>query len=272
MLHAPISADAEKNLHKFFLPATFQSSAIDDVTTLPEESQLRIAKMLQGRTERLEAEEAMAAEIAGAMGDYEWVEGLVQDEDLDRLLMYQSQQQEWRKLMQEANSSFEQLPDDAKLPVHIRVPEVTRRKKLKRLERERNMKLLRHTLQEHAARREKVTTRDGKEVSSEEAMKIKERKKALQLLRKAYEPMVPPFAADPEELWRRGVTVPPSLQEHHLDENPTSTEAVLSRQLMLQGYNDFCAQKKDEYVQAVRRRYSAGLPAYQFYDFIGKRH
>jgi hypothetical protein len=72
------------------------------------------------------------------------------------------------------------------------------------------------------------------------------RRNAVTVLRHAYAHSAPPFAADPEDLWKRGVIVPPDFQR-----GAQATPAAI--QLDLPAYHDFALAMRNKYAASKSR-------------------
>jgi hypothetical protein len=135
----------------------------------------------------------------------------------------------------------------------MRELEQRRRKKLKRLARQRDQAIFHGFWQQHQMRGNKVE-------ETAEAKEVRLKNQAVNIIRKGFEFSAPPFAADPEDLWRRGITVAPDLQRTAMTDTTKldSPQAKIAAELQLPPYHEFALRKRHEYAEMVERRAAAG--------------
>ncbi len=78
----------------------------------------------------------------------------------------------------------------------------------------------------------------------------------MPVLRHAYENSAPNFAGDPEEMWRRGITVAPAVQGSHMRAGDADRSSIAG-ELQLPAYCDFAMELRHRYREHVAK---AGSP------------
>ena len=254
--------DDGTGLEAYMLPSGFESSH-GDVHSLTKESLARIAELSRGRRERMMAEDefhAQGAQLRETAADFtlELSRGLVDDEELARTIVVKSEEKAFDRVARQFYEHNEQYREDQSLLYGIKELEERRRKKLKRLQRLKDKAIFHHFWTQHQAGGNTVQ-------ETQESKEARLKTQAVNIMRKAFEYSAPPFAADPEDLWRRGITVAPDLQRNAMADNTKldSPQAKIAAELQLPPYHEFALKKRHEYEEMCARRAAAGHGAFE---------
>ena len=241
------------DLDAYMLPSGFES-AFGDVGSLGRDSLVRIAELSRGRRERMMAEDeffAQGAQLRETAGDFvlELSRGLVDDEELARTIVVKSEEKAFDRIAKLAAEQYETFREDAGTIASIRELEKRRAKKLRRLQKLKEQAIFHAYWETHRERGTKIE-------ETQEAREVRLRLQAVNIVRKAYEYSAPPFAADPEDLWRRGITVAPDLQRNAMADPSRfdSPQAKIAAELQLAPYHEFALKARHHYEEFVARR------------------
>lgn len=179
------------------------SSRVVDLRNISDESAQRIAAMLAGRRQRIQAEAASPAKAAVQVSVL--LEELDSEERAARDMLRRTEQKDFEKVglaEQEARLSsalnFESHQRRIEAEKHIR-------RKQNKLRQE----ILRESFWNFAKKSERLIDFEGKTKNIDASPSIRE---TTTILAEVYRDSALPFATDPEECWQRGVTTVPSLQ------------------------------------------------------------
>jgi hypothetical protein len=241
-------------------------------TDLPPESVARIVAMCRSRRERVLADEEVHAQNIRLQDESatflrQMILGLEEEEATMRTGLIKTEERgavAIARQMEDSARVFEQQLEA--LRQRRNVERMVQLKK-KRLQQELDHEKFRAFWKQHHADR---PTSDVEE-------KDKMWNRLMPLVRRAYEYAAPPFATDPEELWCRGVVVPPDLQSSSSRvprraadvRTLTGSDEVselLQNELKLPAYHDFGMKLRQQYSQFVHQHGSpeerlAGSPA-----------
>jgi hypothetical protein len=218
-----------------------------DVSNLPPDSILRVAEMTRARRARLLAEEETWAQ-EGTFGDKEdefaqqELRLIMADEDTARSALHRTEEKARDRILR-SFAENELLKSEA-------VGDRRQRQQFEKL-RQREMKSLNDDLKRKAfyAFWEKERSSGSKATHSHSQRSGSERpldrvNEATMILRMAYHHSVPPFTTDPEEVWRRGVTVAPDFQH----QDPVGAELNLPR------FHEYAARMRNKFMESQHQK------------------
>jgi hypothetical protein len=231
-----------------------------DTSALSEESLARVAAMTRLRRERFAAEEARwaqreAEQAESGRANVELTSGLADDEAEERAGVAAGERRARERLAGQQRDGSSGHGED--MERHRRVQELE-------ANRDRRVRQLRSELEKERFRAYWAEHRTAKHW--EQQPEYQHRRKhdgklggATAVLRKAYEHSAPPFATDPAELARRGVTAAPELQERTMGRlvgasGDDAAAALIQSRLQLPPYHQFAAGMRERYAADVAQR------------------
>lgn len=218
-----------------------------DVSSLPPDSILRVAEMTRARRARLLAEEETWAQ-EGTFGDKEdefaqqELRLIMADEDTARSALNRTEEKARDRILR-SFAENELLKSEATV-------DRRQRQQFEKL-RQREMRSLNDDLKRKAFyafwEKERATGSHAAHFQSHRSgldRSVDRVNEATMILRMAYHHSVPPFTTDPEEVWRRGVTVAPDFQH----QDPLGAELSLPR------FHEYAARMKNKFEESQRRK------------------
>lgn len=244
------------SLDAFVIPPTYESKFVD-VGALPQDSLMRIAEMSRARRQRAMAEEEVWAEQVKFRDEAnsllaQSINAVADEEALAREVARKSEDKAFDRLMKVFEDELDRNRGESEKLKRIHMLEKRRDKKLRQLEQELHRESFRSFWSSKAAH--PVETRPANDRTTLA-------NQTTTTLRHAYQFSAPLFATDPEEFWRRGVTIAPDLQRS-MGVRANADGDGIGEELNLPAYHELALKLRAKYQHHVEER-EAQLRAHQ---------
>lgn len=260
-------------------------------TELSPDSANRIVAMCRSRRERVLAEEDAYAQQVRVRDDnaaflLQIIRGVEDEEAAQRSAVVKAEERALAVLSRQMEDSGKEFEAQLEVLRQRRNLELLKRRKMQHLQAELCHERFRAFWDNHKQQRTRPGAagaggptmlqspaagrgRGGSPPRDRDANSVAVWNQLTSVMRRAYEYAAPPFAADPEELWRRGVIVPPDLQSGagtlRSSNRPFASDSAVAaevddmiQKLSLPAYHDFSMKVRQRYQRFVSQ---AGSPA-----------
>eukprot|EP00757_Euglenozoa_sp_SAG-D1_P025452 gene25452-1691_t len=250
------SSVVEPSLMEYVVPSNFKSKLVD-MNQLDPDARRRIAQMTRTRRERESAEEQMKSNARMVQGyTHEILENekrhLVEEEQMEREQIWHTQVHYWEEIQDLWLASSDGWAGQQIREAHeLSLAKQRRKKKIKRLLKKKQIEEFRGWLSDLKLSEEVHTQKQQRNT------KLDSLNHDVRQLRKVYQSSIPPFPADPAELWNRGITLSPEHQtEQSIHRKRKKNAAGVPDDVIAHypTFNDFSEKIRDGYESYKERQ------------------